>query len=312
MIGGVAADAADLMASSEAERVRAALFAARNTPWPSLAEFRRLMLQEAEKSALPEGVTITVGDLQGISAEWIVNAGGSGAGQILYLHGGAHVAGGCATHRNLASRLAIACRARVLVPEYRLAPEHRFPAQIEDATIAYDAMLLAGRRPRDVIVAGDSSGGGLAIALALSLRASGRPMPGALVLLSPWTDLTLSGSSYQNRRDFDPVDRIPALRRFAKDYAPEGMLNHPLVSPLFADLCGLPPMFIQVGDHETTLSDSTEIAARGQRCGVPVTLRIWPEMWHGWQLGAPALPEANEAIEQIASFVTGHFSALHR
>jgi epsilon-lactone hydrolase len=300
------------MASKEAERARAALFAARNAAWPPLEEFRQLMLQEAAKSTLPEGVAVTVVDLQGIAAESIAVAGRPAAGEILYLHGGAYVAGGCATHRNLASRLAMACGAEVLVPEYRLAPEHRFPVPIEDATTAYDAVLAAGRRPSDVIVAGDSSGGGLAIALVLSLRASGRPLPGALALLSPWTDLTLSGASYHSRRDLDPVDRIPALRRFAREYAPEDMLAHPLVSPLFGDLRGLPPTFIQVGDHETTLSDSTEFAARGQACGARVTLSIWPQMWHGWQLSAPTLPEANGAIEEIAAFVTGHFSSLRQ
>jgi len=223
---------------------------------------------------------------------------------ILYLHGGGYVLGGCATHRNLAARLALAADARVIVPEYRLAPEHPFPIAVEDAAAVYEALLESGIFPSRLAVAGDSAGGGLAAALLLSLRDSRRPLPALAVLISPWSDLSLSGDSYRTRADLDPIDRVLPLRRMAQCYlGKHSDPKAPLASPIFGDLSGLPPMLVQVGDHEVLLDDATRLAQKARGALVDVELKIWPEMWHGWHLAAPALPEANEAISQAGAYV---------
>lgn len=292
------------MASKEAERIRATLLAGRGEPFPPLAEFRRLMLEAAGNGALPADVDVTTVDCFGVPAESIGVRGERPLSDILFLHGGAFVAGGCATHRKFGAQLAVAAHARVLLPDYRLAPENPFPAQIDDALLAYRYLLHGGSQPSNLMIAGDSAGGGLALGLILSLiQARDIPLPKALILLSPWTDLTLSGETYRTRAHLDPVDRVPALRRFADDYAPGELRRNPLVSPLFADLRNHPRMMIQVGEHETMFDDSRNLAERARAAGVSVTLNVWPEMWHGWQLAAPELPEANAAVEQIASYV---------
>jgi acetyl esterase/lipase len=222
---------------------------------------------------------------------------------ILYLHGGGYVLGNCATHRNITARIAVSAASRAIVPEYRLAPEHRFPAPVEDAIAVYDALLDAGILPSELAVAGDSAGGGLAAAFLLSLRDSRRPLPKLAVLISPWTDLTLSGDSYRTRADLDPVDRAVALRRMVQAYLGSADPTDPLASPIFGNLHGLPPLLIQAGDHEVLLDDSMRFARQARAAGVDVELQIWPEMWHGWQLSAPELPEANEAIGRIGSYI---------
>ena len=291
------------MASSEAERIRAELFPTRSLPDCTVSEWRELELKDAERRTQLGPIRVVRDNFAGVACEWI-NDVAEWKRTILFLHGGGYLLGSCATHRHLASRIAIAADARVLVPEYRLAPEHPFPAAVRDAVAVYDALLERGVAPAALAVAGDSAGGGLAAALLVSIRDAGRwPMPAAAVLLSPWTDLTLSAESYRTRGELDPIDRLPLLRRMVAHYVPDGEVRAALASPLLADLRGLPPQLIQVGDHEVLLDDSVKFAEKALAAGVDVELEVWPEMWHVWQQAAPALPEANEAIARIGAFV---------
>lgn len=291
------------MATPEASHIRAQLFPSRVIPDESIDTWRQQELKSRAGDVLPTGVSVRADRLAGLHCEWMNEAAGQSLPAILYLHGGGYVLGNCATHRNVTARIAASAAARVVVPEYRLAPEHRYPAAVEDAIAAYDALLDTGIHPSQLAVAGDSAGGGLAAALLLSLRDSRRPLPALAVLISPWTDLTLSGDSYRSRAVLDPIDRVVALRRMVQSYLVTADPADPLASPIFGDLHGLPPLLIQVGDHEVLLDDSVRFARQARAAGADVELQIWPEMWHGWHLSAPALPEASEAITRIGSYI---------
>jgi acetyl esterase/lipase len=296
------------MASSEANRIRADLFPSRLVPECSIDEWRQQELRDRERDLLPAGIKVTPSHIAGLAAEWLSDAPSEPKATILYLHGGGYVLGASATRRNLASRLAIAAGAQALVPEYRLAPEHPFPAGVQDAVAVYEALLNNGAAASTMVVMGDSAGGGLCAALLLSLRDAGRPLPALGVLISPWTDLTLSGKSYRTRANLDPIDRLPPLRHMANCYVGSGDRTTPLASPLFGDLRGLPPLLIQVGDHEVLLDDSVAFAEKAHASGVQVQLDVWPEMWHVWHTASPALPEANEAIDRIGAYVRGRMN----
>jgi|SRR5579872_1717487 len=291
------------MASSEAKRLRAELHPSRAIAEYSPAEWRQQQMKAAEKDVLPAGVQVRRATVAGLACEWHRPGELESNRTILFLHGGGFVLGDYVTHRNFASRVALATGARTLVPNYRLAPEDPFPAGVQDAVAAYDALLGEGVSPSRLVVMGDSAGGGLAASLLLSLRDSGRPLPALGVVISPWTDLTLSGESYRTRVDLDPIDREQLLRRMAAMYVPKGDPATPLASPLFGDLRGLPPLFIQAGDHEVLLDDSVKFAESARAAGVDVEIEVWPEMWHGWYMAAPALPEANEVITRIGAYV---------
>lgn len=291
------------MATPQANQIRARLFPTRIIPDSSIDDWRQQDLRGRAGDVLPAGVSVRTDRVAGLHCEWINEGGGPSLPVILYLHGGGYVLGNCATHRNIAARIALSAASRTIVPEYRLAPEHRFPAAVEDAIAVYDGLLDAGLPPSELMVAGDSAGGGLAAALLLSLRDSRRPLPRLAVLISPWTDLTLSGDSYRTRADLDPIDRVVALRRMVQAYLGGADPTDPLASPIFGDLHGLPPLLIQTGDHEVLLDDSVRFAQQARAAGVDVELEIWPEMWHGWQYSAPELPEATEAIGRIGSYI---------
>jgi epsilon-lactone hydrolase len=297
------------MVSLEAKRIRTSLFPCRTVPELTVSEWRAQELHDSSNDTLPEGVRVITSAIAGLHSEWIENTCTQTKRTLLYFHGGGYVLGASVTRRNVASRLAIAAAARAVVPQYRLAPEHPFPAAVYDAIAVYDALLEQGVRPSSLAVMGDSAGGGLCAALLLSLRDSGRPLPAAGVLISPWTDLTLSGESYRTRADSDPIDRVPLLRRMAATYVANGDPTNPLASPLFGNLRGLPPMLIQVGDHEVLLDDSVRFAGKARASGVSIELEVWPQMWHVWHTAAPALPEANEAITQIGAYVRQRTSA---
>lgn len=291
------------MVSAIAKRLRAELFPSRAIPNRSVPELRAEESRRSRETEQPPvGVTVIRREIAGLSAEWIQSSNAN-SDAILYLHGGGFVLGSCSTHRNLTSRLALTARCRVVVPEYRLAPEHPFPASLEDAMAVYYELLRAGTDPRKLVIMGDSAGGGLCAALLLAIRDAGCQMPAAAVLISPWTDLTLSGDTYRTRADQDPLDRISELRRMADLYLCGGDATNPLVSPIFGNLRGLPKTLIQVGDHEVLLADSIRFFERAKQESVEVQIEIWPEMWHGWHMCAPALPEANEAIRHIGMFV---------
>lgn len=221
---------------------------------------------------------------------------------LLYLHGGAYVVGSPRSHIAMAAVLARLSNATATVVEYRLSPEHVYPAAIEDCVAAYRA-LAADVDPATITIAGDSAGGNAALATMLALRDSGDPLPGAAYLLSPWTDLTGSGDTVVTHAGIDPMLIDPDIPAAGRVYAGDTPLDHPGVSPLFADLGGLPPLLIQTGLDEVLLSDSTRLAARARAAGVDVTLDLAPGMWHVYQSFVRFVPEAHEALTRAAVFI---------
>ncbi len=228
---------------------------------------------------------------------------------VLHLHGGGFAMGSAASHRALAARIGEACRARVVLPEYRLAPEHPFPAGLDDALAVYKALLVTGTPAEQIIVTGDSAGGNLATAMLLRAKAVGLPMPRALVLLSPFLDLTMSGESMTSRAQVDPWLAPAMFEPIVGCYLGASDRTNPFVSPLFGDLRGLPPMLLQVGDHEVLLSDTTRMAERAHAAGVDVELEVYAECWHVFQLMAPVLPDAMQAFASMREFVDARFSS---
>jgi acetyl esterase/lipase len=225
---------------------------------------------------------------------------------MLYLHGGGYVIGSLTTHRGLAGRLSQAAKARVLLIDYRLAPEHPFPAAVEDATAAYRWLLAHGCTPARLAIAGDSAGGGLTVATLVALRDAGQPLPAAGVCLSPWTDLEGLGESVTSKASADPIVQKEMLLRLASCYLGDADPRTPLAAPLYADLRGLPPLLVQVGTAEILLDDALRLAERAKAAGVAVTLEAWDDMIHVWQLFAPLLPEGQQAIARIGEFVQQH------
>lgn len=242
--------------------------------------------------------------VNGLYAEWLRPKAAPEGKVLLYFHGGAYLVGSCQTHRQLVSHIARAARINALVPEYRLAPEHPFPAAIEDAVGVYRSLLARGFKPNDIYIAGDSAGGGLTIATLLSLRHAAVPLPAAAVLLSPFLDVTASGESAVTRAGQDPWFDAKEVVVVADNYCRGGEdLKHPLVSPVFANVAGLPPTFIQVGDDEILLSDSTRFAEKMKAAGLDVEIEIWPEMWHVFQLFVGKMPESRRAIRRIGAYL---------
>ncbi len=242
-------------------------------------------------------------DAGGVPAEWVVVPGASVGRVILYLHGGGYVMGSINSHRDLATRLSRAAAARVLLIDYRLAPEHPHPAAVEDAVAAYRWLLSTGAAASRITVAGDSAGGGLTVATLVALRDGGTPLPAAGVCLSPWVDLEGIGDSMTTQAAADPMVQRDPLRKMAALYLAGQDPRTPLAAPLYANLSGLPPLLIQVGTAETLLDDSTRLAERARKAGVNVTLEPWEDMIHVFQAFAPILPEGREAIERIGAFV---------
>ncbi|WP_037627725.1 alpha/beta hydrolase [Streptomyces aureus] len=236
----------------------------------------------------------------------------SGPGRLLYLHGGGYVIGSPDTHAGLVGELARRAGLRALSVDYRLAPEHPFPAAVDDGLAAYRELLATGTDPRDVVVAGDSAGGGLSIAMLLAAREAGLPQPAAVVLFSPWVDLTLAGASMRSKEDADPIFTEADIRAYADLYVGTGDRAHPLASPLFGDLAGLPPLFVQVGANEVLLDDSVRLAGRAGADDVEVTLEVLPGLPHVFQHHYGRLDEADAALDRAARFLTGHLDAGRR
>ena len=264
---------------------------------------RRTMDAMTAGSPLPDGTRIEPVDAAGVPAEWLDAPGCDTTRVLLYLHGGGYVIGSIASHRALAARIAAAAGIRALIIDYRLAPEHPFPAAVEDATAAYAFLLARGIAPARIAIGGDSAGGGLALASLVALRDAGHPLPGAAIALSPWTDLAGTGESMTTRAQADPmVQREPLLANGAL-YLGRADARTPTASPLYADLSGLPPICIQVGTAETLLDDSTRIAARIRAAGGEVELEAFEDLIHVFQAFAPHVPESLEAIGKLAAFV---------
>ena len=242
----------------------------------------------------------------GVTAEWVTAEGAPESRVVLYLHGGGYIIGSTRTHRPLMAELSRASSARVLGLDYRLAPEHPFPAPIEDAVAAYRWLLNEGYDPARIAVAGDSAGGGLTVAALVQIRYVGLPMPGAAVCISPWVDMEGLGESMETRADADPMVGKEGLLLSAKTYLGGTDPRAPLAAPLYADLRGLPPTLIQVGDAEVLLDNSTRLAGIAREAGVHVEMDVWDDMIHVWHLFAPILPEGRQALSQAGEFIKKH------
>jgi acetyl esterase/lipase len=289
--------------SAEGQQIRATLVNDRESLHVPLDVERREWEAGAAQAALPTNITIVPVDAAGVPGEWVISPDTESHSVLYYLHGGGFTAGSCVTHRELAARLCLASGVRVLLIDYRLAPEHPFPAALEDAAAGYRWLLAQAVSPEQIVIGGDSAGGGLALATLLRLRDHAVALPAAGVLLSPWTDLALTGPTIQTRAEIDPLCSQASLYRAAQWYLAGADPANPLASPVYAELHGLPPLLIQVGDREILLSDSTRVAERAQAHGVEVTLEVYDELWHVFQGWASALPEGRQAVERIGRFV---------
>lgn len=272
---------------------------ASNVAQRSPAELRRKLERMARLSPVPAGIRIEHDELGGRPARWVRPRDASKV--LFHLHGGGYVSCSPDTHQLLLADLAAATGRHVLTVDYRKAPEHPFPLPIDDCERAWDALLERGVDPADIVLSGDSAGGGLALALLQRLRDAGRPMPSAVVLLSPWVDLGCRGWSIERYGRFDYLNQR-SLDRFANLYLQGADPTNPEASPVHADFAGFPPMLIQVGGAEVLRTQIERLAARASAHGADVTLETWDGMFHAWQGFTPFLPEAREALRSVGRF----------
>jgi acetyl esterase/lipase len=278
----------------------------------SIPAFREQCERGAEKTArLPEGIEVCPAAIDvlpaGLKAEWILPSEaatipGKDQPVLFYAHGGGYVSGSCSDHRSFAAKFVKGARMPALLFEYRLAPEHPYPAALEDSLSAYRWLLAQGISPSNIIFVGESAGGGLCLATLLALRDQDTPLPAAAVALSPWTDLALTGESYRTKVNvcISPLGMNAVCSRY---YVGENDPRLPWISPLYGDLHGLPPICIYVGEDETMLDDSIRFAEKAKAAGVKVTLKVEPGMVHCYPLFAPLFPEATQAMEAICAFI---------
>jgi acetyl esterase/lipase len=281
----------------------------RNAPFDlggDVAAQRPLLEQMLTTQPLPADVSITPGDLGGIPVIFTDIADVEPRGIIFHIHGGGFALGSAAGSVGLASSLARKTGMRAVSVDYRLAPEHPYPAALQDVTAAYRALLEQADRAGHIVVSGESAGGNLAIGLLIAGKAQGLTMPAAALLLSPMTDLTVTGSSYAGKAHADPVITAQAIRTRAADYLAGADPADPLTSPVFADLSGLPPLLIQAGSHEVLLDDATRLAAKAAADDVAVILDVTPGVPHVFQAFAALLDEGDAALDRIARFVKDH------
>lgn len=248
------------------------------------------------------GIEIRPERIDGLYAEWVIPPGAGSESAILYFHGGGYVMGSCENHRVHVAKFATGSRTRALLFDYRLAPEHPFPAALEDSIAAYRWLLAQGVSPLNIAFMGDSAGGGLCLAALLTARDRGMPMPSAAVALSPWTDLKCTGESYRTKAGVC-LGPKGSWTVFAKYYAGESDPGLPLISPVYGDLHGLPPVLIYAGEDEVLRDDSICFAAQAKEAGVDVSLRIGPGMFHCYPVCGRLFPEAGRAMDEICSFI---------
>ncbi len=270
----------------------------------SVDEQRAAMEASADLFPPSPDVLASSVDAGGVPADWVSVDASEADRVVLYLHGGGYVMGSRNTHRGLAGRIARAARARVLLPDYRLAPEHPFPAAVDDAMACWRWLLAEGHAAKRMAIAGDSAGGGLTLATLLALKAAGDRLPACAVGLSPWTDLEGTGPTAEPGAVDDPMIAPEGLRATGRQYAAADLRN-PLAAPLHGDLAGLPPLLLQVGTREILLSDSTRFADKARSAGVDVTLEVEEGLIHVWQI-FPDVPEAQAAVERIGTFIERH------
>ena len=291
------------MANVEIDRIRALLAA---TPRATeLAERRKRLDMLGDLSPVPPDVRTLAVDAGGVPAEWTWTPVADPNRVLLYLHGGGYISGSIKSHRAMVAEAGRRARARTLALEYRLAPEHPYPAALQDALAGYCFLLSTDIDPKDIIVGGDSAGGGLTLALILSLRDAHLPLPGRAWCISPWVDLAMTGPSLASKAAADPIIQKGYLIELATAYLDGTNERAPLVSPLYADLRGLPPIFIQVGSAETLLDDSVRLARALGEADVPVTLEVYRDMIHVWPLFFGSVAAGRSALAAAGRFMHG-------
>lgn len=290
------------MAEGEIERIRAMLS---SKPRPIGWVQRRQRLDEVGSIwPVADDVELRTVDCGNVAGEWSLSPGVDATRVLLYFHGGGYCSGSIASHRRLVTEAGRAAGISTLAIAYRLAPEHPFPAAHDDAMIGWRYLRQQGIDARNIVVGGDSAGGNLTIALINALRAANEDLPACAWLISPWTDLTMSGKTLESKDHIDPIIHRGYLVELADAYAPASLdRRNPLLSPLFSALVGFPPTLIQVGSAETLLSDSTRFAEAAAEANVATTLEVWPEMIHAWPLWNAGLTDARLALKSAGQFM---------
>jgi epsilon-lactone hydrolase len=272
----------------------------------SIADFRERCEKGAAKYAkIPVGVTVNAQTIEGLNSEWLIPEGTNREKVILYVHGGGYVSGSCSDHRGFVSKFAKYTGVTNLVYEYRLARENAYPAALDDSIKIYQWLLTSGYKSENIIIAGESAGGGLCLAVLLALKEHQIAMPVAAVAISPWTDLTCSGDSYKTKNNVSPAP-LNSWIVFSKHYVRNNPADLPLISPLFGDLKGLPPLFINCGVDDELFDDGERFYWKAKEAGVTVTFRKGIGMVHCYPLLAPMFPEATAAMEEIVGFIRQH------
>lgn len=269
--------------------------------------YRRFAAQSFAEP-LPRNISSEPATLNGSVGEWIAAGEVATDRVLLFLHGGGYILKSPAMHRVLVGRLAEIAGCRAFMLDYRLAPEHPFPAALEDASAAYEGLLAQGIAPTKIVVAGDSAGGGLAVALLLHLRDRGLPLPAAAALLSPWLDCSVAGESIAAMQRQDPVLQARDLRQWGAFYTGSNDVRNPLISPLFASVQGLPPLLIHVGEHEILREEAVQFAANVRAAGGNAALKLWPGQLHDFQVFAGLVPEGKKSIAELGAFLQQHFA----
>jgi len=277
-----------------------------------VSEQRRLFRELISAQPLPGDVTVTEAALGGVPTGEITVDGVEPRNVVLYFHGGVYVIGDAFLSADLASQVGRRTHAKVISVDYRLAPEHPYPAAVDDALAAYEALLQNGIAPSDIAFAGESAGGGLAIATLVNARDHGLPLPAAAYVMSPYADLTLTGTTMETRREVDPLLSREALQARVTDYASGQDATLGLISPIFADLSGLPPLIIQAGTHEVLLDDALRLAQQAATADVQVTLDITPGVPHVFQAYHAILDEAAAALDRAGQFLSAHLAGAER
>jgi acetyl esterase/lipase len=277
-----------------------------------VSELRRLLAEQASAQPPPAGVTVTAAALGGVPTAEITIDGTEPRHVILYFHGGVYVLEDAFQVAGLAAQVGRRARARVISVDYRLAPEHPYPAAVEDALAAYQALLQAGTDPAGIAFAGESAGGGLAVATLVNARDHGLPLPAAALVMSPYADLTLAGASMDTKRAADPLLSRELLQPRVSDYTAGHDPAAGLISPVFADLSGLPPLIIQAGTHEVLLDDAVRLARQAAVADVAVTLDITPGVPHVFQAFYPILDEAAAALDRAGQLLSAHLASADR
>jgi monoterpene epsilon-lactone hydrolase len=289
------------MSITEIDAVRELL---RSRPRPvGFAERRNRLDAIGSASPLACDISLAAIDANGVPAEWSLAPGSDPSRVLLFLHGGGYCSGSIASHRGMVTEVGRAARVRTLAAGYRLAPEHPFPAALEDALAVYGFLLDQGIAAERIAIGGDSAGGGLALAAITSLRDAGKPLPGCAWLVSPWVDLQMTGASLSEKANVDPLIQKPYLEELASAYLAGADPAGPLVSPLHADLTGVPALLVQVGSAETLLDDALRLTRKAGAADVPVSLEVWPHMIHAWHLWAAQLEDGRRAIESAGAFI---------